>query len=139
MTKSVVGAKVTVAMKEREYKALKTEAEAEYRRKLEAIETVWNMSGGASRNGTEVSGQVFGKGVLLKAVRNALEEIRGDFTVRDIESRIRTFNPTLAATLRRPSLSSTLKRLEESHEVELVLAGSGKRPGKYRRATVVAG
>ncbi len=139
MTKSVVGAMVTIAMNEREYKRLKSEAEAEYRRKLEAIETVWKMSGGASRNGAEAPSQVFGKGVLLKAVRHTLEEIRGDFTVRDIESRIRIFNPTLAATVRRPSLSSTLKRLEESHEVELVLAGSGKRPSKYRRATVVAG
>ncbi len=126
-------------MNEREYNRLKAEAEIEYRRKLEAIEMVWKLSGGANRNGTEVIGAIVGKGLLLKAVRHALEDIRGDFTIHDIENWIRRNNPSLAATLKRPSLSGTLKRLAKDGTITLVAAGSGKRASKYRRGSVSSG
>ena len=41
----------TFAMNRKEYERLKAEAQAEYRRKLEAIETVWRMTDGKNENG----------------------------------------------------------------------------------------
>ena len=67
-------------MNEREYNRLKSEIQAEYRRKLDALELVWKMSN-ASRNGTQSTqapNALVGKGQLLKAVRNALADMQGD-------------------------------------------------------------
>lgn len=124
-------------MNEREYNRMKSEIEAEYRRKLDALDLVWKMSN-ANRNGTQVANPLIGKGQLLKAVRQALPSIRGDFTLHDIENRIRVDNPTLAATLKRPSLSSALKRLVKDGVIALVSVGAGKRPSKYRMGSVAS-
>jgi len=122
-------------MKEREYHKLRNEVEAEYRKKIEALDLVFKMSSnGVGGNGT--TGQVFGKGTLLKAVRQALEGLRADFVLKDIVERIRVNNPSFAATLKRASLSSTLKRLADSHEIEVVELGRGKRASKYRKVVV---
>lgn len=123
-------------MKEREYRKLRSEIEAEYHKKIEALDLVFKMSSnGVAGNGT--SGQVFGKGTLLKAVRQALEGLRVDFTLKDVEERIRANNPSFAATIKRASLSSTLKRLV-GQEIEVVELGKGKRASTYRKATVLA-
>jgi hypothetical protein len=125
-------------MNEREYNRLKSEIEAEYRRKLDALELVWKMSN-SSRNGTQaiqaVNG-VVGKGRLLKAVRHSLTELRGDFTLHEVENQIRLVNPTLAATIKRPSLSSALKRLAKEGVIIVVSVGAGKKPSKYRVGSV---
>lgn len=128
-------------MREAEYKRLKGRIEEECRKKLEALELVWRMSNSTSQNGNQQGSMVtFGKGALQLAVRNALQEIKGDFTLHDIEKWIRTNNQSLAATLKRASLSGTLKRLEEkTHEVEIVSRGSGKRASTYRKAATRLG
>lgn len=123
------------AMKEREYRKLRNEIEAEYHKKIEALDLVWKMScGETAANGA--AGQVFGKGTLLKAVRQALEGLRGDFVLKDVVERIRVNNSSFAATLKRASLSSTLKRLAKSHEIEVVEPGKGKRASTYRKVVV---
>jgi hypothetical protein len=118
----------------REYERLKVEAAAEYRRKLEAIETVWRMSGGASQNDADAQATTLGKGSLHQAVKNAVQVISGEFTHRDVEKQIQVSDPAIAAKVKRPSLSSALKRLADEKEIVLVSAGRGKRASKYRRA-----
>lgn len=122
-------------MKVREYNKLKDEAAGEYQRKLDAIETVWKMSGGVNTNGLETPTQ--GRGALLTAARQALTVISGEFTVRDIERRIKTNNPSL--TVRRASLSSTLKRLDKREGlIKILERGSGKRPTRYQKKSEIA-
>jgi hypothetical protein len=121
-------------MNQREYDKLKADAAAEYRRKLEAIETVWRMTGGASPNGASADSTPIGKGALQQAVKNTLQFISGEFTLRDVEKQIQATDSALAAKIKRPSLSSALKRLASEKEIVLVTTGSGKRASKYRRA-----
>jgi hypothetical protein len=120
-------------MKESEYNRLKVEIATDYRRKLEALEMVWKMSGGVSRNDSEAANTIMGKGALLKAVRQSLADMDGDFTLHDVEARIRLNNPSLTTALKRPSLSSALKRLEKDSEITLVSRGRGKRASIYRK------
>lgn len=125
-------------MNEREYNRLRSEIEGEYRRKLDALDLVWKMAN-SSRSGTQAAqavNGVVGKGKLLRAVRHALTDLHGDFTLRDVESQIRTVNPTLAATIKRPSLSSALKRLAKEGAIVLVSVGTGKKPSTYRMGSV---
>ena len=121
-------------MNQREYERLKSQAQAEYRRTIEAIERVWQMSGGATRKGPTHGDSTTRKGKIKDAVRQAVAELSGEFSVRDIEKQIQDDDPELAAKIKRPSLSSALKRLEADEEIVLVTPGSGKRASTYRRA-----
>jgi hypothetical protein len=124
----------TSGMNVREYTRLKLEAEAEYRRKLEAIETVWKLSGGANQGTATHGTSSLSKGSLHQAVKNAIQFLSGDFSLHDVEKRIQESDPALAARVKRPSLSSALKRLADDKEIVLVTTGSGKRASTYRRA-----
>lgn len=120
-------------MNQREYDRLRAEANADYRRKLEAIETVWKMSGG-SQNGAKASGASIGKGALQQAVTGVLALLPAEFTLRDVEKQIRSTRPELAGQIKRPSLSSALKRLADDEQIVVVVTGRGKRASTYRRA-----
>ena len=123
----------------REYQGLKAEAEAEYRRKLEAIEMVWKLSGGpgliAAKNGLKSDENGFSKGALQEAARHAYKLISGEFTHRDVFNKIAATEPAFAELIKdkMPSLSGALKRMADDKELVLVEAGRGKRASKYRR------
>jgi hypothetical protein len=119
-------------MNQREYERLKDDAASEYRRKLEAIEVVWKMTGGAN-NGAKADDSPIGRGALQQAIKTALQFITGDFTLRDVEKQIQATNSGFAAKIKRPSLSSALKRMANEKEIVLVEAGMGKRASKFRR------
>jgi len=118
----------------REYQRLKAEAEAEYRRKLEAIEMVWKLSGGDSKNGSNPLETSIGKGSLQQAIRYALQQITSEFTLREVEQQMKIHDPVFAAKVKRPSISGALKRMADDKEIVVVAAGSGKRASRYRRA-----
>jgi hypothetical protein len=117
----------------REYQRLKLEAEAEYRRKLEAIETVWKLSGGENQSGNGQREQKVGKGDLLRAVKSAAQVLPEGFTLREVEKHIQLSDPALAARIKRPSLSSALKRLAADKQIAVVTTGIGKRASTYRK------
>ncbi len=116
-------------MNQRQYDRMKADIEADCRRKLEALELVWQM---ANKNATPNPARS-GKGALLAAVRAVVQVTTGEFSARDIQNRIRLNNPSFAA-VKRASVSSTLKRLHASQEIERVTEGSGKRGATYKRA-----
>jgi hypothetical protein len=118
-----------VGVREPEYKRLKRKIEDEYHEKLRALDMVFGMSGGSSaKSGT--NGARKSKGAVPQAVRNALQKITGEFSVRDIEQQIKVDDP--ASNFKRASISSTLKRLV-GEEIIMTNEGKGKRGSKYRR------
>jgi hypothetical protein len=118
-------------MREPEYKRLKRKIESEYQEKLKALDMVFRMSGGISTKNNNQDARKT-KGAVPQAVRNALQKITGEFTVRDIEKQMKADDPTSA--FKRASISSTLKRLAKDEEIVCVVEGKGKRASKYRRA-----
>jgi hypothetical protein len=120
-------------MNEREYLRLKTVAEAEYRRKIEAIELVWRMTGGTGKSSQKNVDSSIGKGSLQQAILYAIDLLAGEFTVRDVEDQMRAANPTFAANVKRPSVSAALKRLADEKKIVSVEVGKGKRPSKYKK------
>lgn len=118
-------------MKDSEYRRLKRQIEAEYHQKLDALEMVWQMSNTARRNGIEaVSVTPSKKGALLGLIRGVLPEIRGEFTQRTVAEKLREKPP--GTEIKRASLSSTLRRLADDGDIELLELGKGKRPSRYR-------
>jgi hypothetical protein len=124
-------------MNEREYLRLKGLAEVEFRRKIEAIETVWRMTGSnTSKNGAKSEGGSVAKGSLQKAIRYAIDLLSGEFTVRDIEDKMRASDPAFGAKIKRASLSAALKRIaDDDKKIQLTEAGRGKRPSKYKKVS----
>jgi hypothetical protein len=117
-------------MREPEYKRIKKKIETEYHEKLRALDMVFRMSNASLvKNGGQDARK--SKGAVPQAVRNALHKITGEFTASDIESQIKTDDPT--SIFKRASISSTLKRLAEDEEIICTTEGKGKRPSKYRR------
>jgi hypothetical protein len=118
-------------MHEREYKRLRKTIEDDYRRKLDALDLIWGIAGSANQDGHEPKTR--GRSALLKqAIVDVLPGISGSFNQRDIESKITQLHPGIAATLKRASLSTALKRIAESGKIEVVEKGSGKRATVYK-------
>lgn len=114
-------------MNDREYDRLKKQIEEEYRANLDALERIWRMSKKQNSAAAASNGK---RGSLLVAARQAITQRHGTFNLRDIEEAIKRNNPDL--TIRRPSLSSTLLRLVEDGEVEVVERGIGRKASTYR-------
>ena len=118
-------------MHEREYNKLSKSIEEEYHKKLDALDLVYKMAGGNTQNGR--SPRTSGRGAQIKqAVMGVLPGMNGEFNQRDIESKITASFPDIAVGLKRSSLSVALKRIAESGKIQIVEAGKGKRPTKYR-------
>lgn len=116
-------------MKEREYKRLRLSIEADYKHKIAALELVYSMS---NESGLPSGKSSTSKGALADAVGKAVSGMTATFNVRQVEEAIRVINPALSNTVKRASISNTLKRLEGA-ELELVERGRGKRATIYRR------
>ncbi|MGC2330906.1 MAG: hypothetical protein WA581_05605 [Candidatus Acidiferrales bacterium] len=117
-------------MHEREYKRLRLVIEADYRKKIEALDLIYGIAGKATKNGNVSSTPI--KGELAQAVSSVIRQMTTDFNVRDVEKALIASNPSLS--VKRGSLSNTLKRFE-GKELELLEKGSGKRPSRYRFKT----
>src|SRR5438874_2347807 len=101
-----------------EYKRLREQVETEYRRKLDAIDLVWQMATESSPpaampkqprseevNGSKagVGGRDVAKGEIIDAIREILPSLRSEFTFRTISQVLRERNPAVAAKLKKTS------------------------------------
>jgi hypothetical protein len=113
-------------MRERDYLRLKRQIEAEYRRKLDALEMVWSLAGGS--HGRVATPQ---RAAVQSLVRRFLDEWRGgEFSLENVVQHIHQNAPNLA--INRASLSGALRRLALSGDIEIVSMGKGARASRYR-------
>ena len=120
-------------MNEREYDRLRKKAQDEYNEKIKALELVWKMAGGgASRNGAKP------RASSSNGLRQAIVEVIGEgglpetFNQNHVLSALEKIKPDVAARVRRPHLSITLRKLSDEEFLELVEVGKGKRPTSYK-------
>ncbi len=138
-------------MNRAEYERLKRKADEDYRQNLAAIERVWNISQRlgegessptrgaivASKSNEEQVSEPFGgngrigKGSLREAIRITIAALAESFTLPQIERTLKTKHPNWE--IKRASVHTTLIRLVEEGEIEVVTQGSGRRPSEYRR------
>jgi hypothetical protein len=142
-------------MTEREYDDLRNRIIADSRRKLEALELVWEMARVIGNNGPAAEagadppipddepdgedtnedpqgGRAFERGELLQAVRDAVVHRTGEFSFREVYTFVRAANPGI--TLQRASIATALRRLVELEEIEIMIQGRGKRATVFRSA-----
>jgi len=121
-------------MKEAEYLRLKRQALVEYHMKLDAIETVWKLAG---TKGKSTKSATSGKrGGLTQEVRQIIQAMRGNFTLRDVEASLKKANPN--RTIRLPSLSTILLRLSSDSVIKTVTPGVGRQATVYSKPEPLA-
>jgi hypothetical protein len=86
-------------------------------------------SGAASHESSNGS-VAFGKGDLLKLVREIVQSYQKSFTSLDVLERLRE---RLGGEVKQASAKAVLSRLVEGGEVEIVKQGSGRRPNVFKR------
>ena len=125
-------------MNEREYNRLRKHIEADYEKKIEALELVWAMSqgdlGGASSNGKANVRQA--RGVASECVSDAIQRKGGMcFSVRDIAELI---SRDCETTVNRTTIAHKLRALVDGGQLSVVTVGKGKRATIYRTNSPVA-
>jgi hypothetical protein len=119
-------------MKENEYLKLKRQIQAEYQKKLDALEMVWKMAKEETKKEWAGKGKADGHGELLKAVQDSIAAFTGDFNVRDVEEKMKEMHPSIASRTKRSSISTVLKRLADNHDIAQIEKGTGRAASKYR-------
>jgi hypothetical protein len=127
-----------------EKERLKQQAELEYRQRLVAIDSVWEMAQkigltngvlsaplGKTNRVHRIRAKNAGRGHLLKAVRKVIKTIDQPFTSLTVFDAIQKEFPGLA--VKRSSLKGTLKKLYETEELAIEREGRGRRPTEYKR------
>ena len=120
-------------MRETEYLKLKQRIESEYRKKLDALELVWKMSGSvngksfAPSSSTLLEGKT--KGRLVKAIREFLQTVSGEFAISDVYTALVRTHPELGEVRRQP-IATALRRQKG---IEIVAAGRGRREARFRK------
>lgn len=139
-------------MNQREYKRLRAAVEKEYLAKIQALDMVYQMSRGASpvtstgkKSPPDIAPNAESAATALlpfspqssppstglaDAVREVVKQIEGDFTLSDLDGRVRKLLPEA----RTPSISNVLIRLIKKQQVHVVTQRMGKKPAIYRRA-----
>jgi hypothetical protein len=114
-------------MNEREYERLKRQIRQECAEKLKALETVWAMA--RNRKSDETNDIDSRKGEVLAMVKEAIKDLHGPFTQREIRTALAHMNPDVK--LKRASVSSALRRLAQDGTIMVLETGKGKRSTKY--------
>lgn len=119
-------------MRESEYLKLKQRIEADCRKKLDALDLVWKMSGGSNgkpENHAPSAMEGRTKGQLVRAVREFIHQASSDFAISDIQAGLRQSHPELGE-VRRQSIATALRRQKG---IETVIEGKGRSEGRFRK------
>lgn len=110
---------------------------AEARRKLEALDLVWNdiLNAGQDEQSAHPLEESTLRGRVARLVTEAVEQVSGQFRVADIEQLILRNHPDTADDqINRTTISGRLTRLcRDNGPLEIVMVGSGRRPTVYQK------
>jgi hypothetical protein len=114
-------------MKRSEYERLKKQIEDDYRRKIDALETVWQMVSSTTKTADVGNGSSH----FAKLISDLIDRLPDSFTVREVEAKLAE---TPGISVNRSTVSHTLKRMSmEQSKIRISYAGAGKRPTLYER------
>ena len=122
-------------MREAEYKRLKRQIEAAFRRDMEALDRVWKMASKQASPHSRIASSngaiAIEKGELSKAVEETVDTmVTGEFGLSDIERILKHAHYPWANQINRQSLSNALRRLC-GKRIERVAEGVGRKQARY--------
>lgn len=116
------------------FEQMEKEIRDEYKRKLEALYTLYpEFSASNNLNGEASSG--VSRGSIAKIVRNLIDIHAGEkFTQGQMSKWLFEADPTFASSLRPVAVPNTLARMASNGEIEKV-SPEGERPAIYKAKT----
>jgi hypothetical protein len=124
----------SLGMNEQEYMKIKEDLEADYKRKLEALELLWSaLRGNASAPAPKDENKTLPSQSLTDIIRQALPKLKEEFSIWEIKQEIERMYPAMKGQYKKNSLSGTLTRMKDRGEITVVQAGEGTAPSIYRR------
>ena len=115
------------SMDERAYRKIKADIEADCQRKLQALETVWELYKG--KPSPEAANKL-PPSSLTAVVRQAIPGLGEEFSIWEIQKQMEKLFP--AIQYKKNSLSGTLTRMHHRREIEIVRKGEGTVPTVYK-------
>lgn len=144
-------------MKESEYRQLKeqiqanaarrrSEIDAEERKQIESLETVWNLIASMGEQVSTTEGFAIhfplpndispGTIPLAEAIRKVLPAVQGAFGINEVIQLIESGRFDVKKPINPTSVSGALRKLHTEGVLRLIKAGKGKRPSLYKIAEI---
>lgn len=128
------------SMHQREYERLKRQFKLDYEKKIAALELIYEATNtgtiGESGDGSSRKERTAG---LKDTVRKILPNVGPTFSLNDVAMALEQDDSEGLGSVKKASLSSVLKRLEEDGIITVVERGSGKRASVYKLASSMSG
>lgn len=112
-----------------QYKKLREEIEEDYKKKKDALETLWSMYQKPAGVGLAEDGGCSSDASISDGIRKVLSGISGNFSADDIQQGLKDHNIN---GIERLTITNTLHRFWRRKEIALVKKGQGRRASTYR-------
>jgi len=110
---------------------MKQQIEAEHRKRMDALELLWKDFGEKSNLQGKMDFVKSPKGELTSGVQEIVKMLDSDFSVENVAEKLKISKPNLS--IKRPSISTVLKRLVDEGQIQIVEVGKGRRATIYKR------
>jgi hypothetical protein len=112
-----------------------SEIEAEKRKQLDSLETIWNLFS-TIRVIQHPPAATLSQGTfpLAEAIRQVLPKMPSAFNINDVIEHVEAGGFDVKKPINPTSVSGALRKMEDTGVLELIEAGKGKRPSKYKLA-----
>jgi hypothetical protein len=123
-----------ISMDAKEYERIKRdidkrleEAQIRHQKESDALEMVWSLE-----RGKQPEVDLLDSVTWADMVRKVITMVREPFTRYEVEQAVLQQFPGAKQKFRKNSMGGILTRMQERGEIQVVEAGSGPRPAKYR-------
>jgi hypothetical protein len=127
-------------MKERDYLRKRQELQSEYKKKIDALETVWKLFNPEIPLPYDVDPEEEGSSSLgwtfeiskKRAVQHAAQALEGEFSTDDVRKALQAMNPAWSNGINDAQLSSIVARAAAAGKLEIVRSKVGRSQAIYR-------
>jgi hypothetical protein len=112
-------------MDQKEYRQMLEELKRDYDKKVEALNTVWEMYQNKGETTRTVS--------VADLMREAIDKLQEPFHLWQVRNQIETDHPEAKGRLKVNTISGHLTRMQRRGELEVVKKGYGTQPSSYKK------
>jgi predicted nuclease with TOPRIM domain len=112
-------------MDEKEYRQMLEELKRDYEKKVEALNTVWEMYQNKGETTRTVS--------VADLMREAISKLGEPFHLWQVRNQIEADHPEAKGRLKVNTISGHLTRMQRRGELEVVKKGYGTQPSSYKK------
>lgn len=118
------------SMDEKEYRQMLEELKRDYEKKVDALNTVWEMYKNKGEAAQTIS--------VADLMREAIDKLEEPFHLWQVRNQIEADHPEAKGKVKTNTLSGHLTRMHKRGELEIVKKGYGTQPSSYKKKVQTA-